>query len=80
MLAFVKCISSCIFVLFQPPKPKFKSKKKGKGKKVAPAPLKVKKAEPVKKKKKENPLFEKRVKNFGIGKLLRAEDNSQLQG
>ena len=47
------------YVTFQPPK------KKGK-KKVAPAPLKIKKA--VEPKKVVNPLFEKRPKNFGIGK------------
>jgi len=35
------------------------------GKKVAAAPLAVKKAEP---KKVVNPLFEKRPRNFGIGK------------
>ena len=46
-------------ILLQPPK------KKGK-KKVAAAPLKAKKA--VEPKKVVNPLFEKRPKNFGIGK------------
>lgn len=40
-------------------------KKKTVSKKVAPAPLAVKKVEP---KKVVNPLFEKRPKNFGIGK------------
>ena len=42
--------------------------KKGKGKKkVAAAPLAAKKKQEVKK---TNPLFEKRPKNFGIGKLV----------
>ncbi|XP_077592968.1 large ribosomal subunit protein eL8 [Stigmatopora nigra] len=40
--------------------------KKAKGKKVAPAPLVARKPV-VKKKKVNNPLFEKRPKNFGIG-------------
>lgn len=40
--------------------------KKKVGKKVAAAPLAVKKVEP---KKVTNPLFEKRTRNFGIGKL-----------
>lgn len=40
-------------------------KKKPVAKKVAPAPLAVKKVEV---KKVTNPLFEKRTKNFGIGK------------
>lgn len=44
-------------IFFQP--------KKKVGKKVAAAPLAVKKAEP---KKVVNPLFEKRPRNFGIGK------------
>lgn len=39
--------------------------KKKVGKKVAAAPLAVKKVEP---KKQTNPLFEKRTRNFGIGK------------
>lgn len=43
----------------------FQPKKKV-GKKVAAAPLAVKKVEP---KKVTNPLFEKRTRNFGIGKL-----------
>lgn len=47
------------FVLFQP--------KKKVGKKVAAAPLVVKKVEV---KKIVNPLFEKRQKNFAIGKFL----------
>lgn len=47
--------------LFQPNRPVKKVKK---GKKVAPAPLKKK--EP--KKPPQNPLFEKRPRNFGIGK------------
>lgn len=42
----------------------FQPKKKV-GKKVAAAPLAVKKVEP---KKVTNPLFEKRTRNFGIGK------------
>lgn len=42
------------------------TKKKVAGKKVAAAPLAVKKVEV---KKVVNPLFEKRVKNYGIGKL-----------
>lgn len=46
-------------LLFQP--------KKKVGKKVAAAPLVVKKVEP---KKVVNPLFEKRTKNFAIGKFL----------
>ena len=37
------------------------------GKKVAPAPLAVKKEVP---KKVVNPLFEKKPRNFGIGKFL----------
>ncbi|XP_049805616.1 60S ribosomal protein L7a [Schistocerca nitens] len=41
-----------------------KPKKKTVGKKVAAAPLAVKKVEP---KKVENPLFDKRTRNFGIG-------------
>lgn len=40
--------------------------KKAKGKKVAPAPSVAKKHEA---KKVVNPLFEKRPKNFGIGKF-----------
>ena len=48
-----------MFVLTQP------KGKKAKGKKVAPAPAVVKKQEA---KKVVNPLFEKRPKNFGIGK------------
>lgn len=44
--------------MFQP------TKKKVAGKKVAAAPLAVKKVEV---KKVVNPLFEKRVKNYGIG-------------
>jgi len=42
----------------------FQPKKKV-GKKVAAAPLAVKKVEP---KKVTNPLFEKRTRNFGIGR------------
>jgi len=42
-----------------------KGKAKGKGKKVAAAPLAVKK--PTAPKKPQNPLFEKRPRNFGIG-------------
>lgn len=42
--------------------------KKAKGKKVAPAPSVAKKHEA---KKVVNPLFEKRPKNFGIGKSCR---------
>lgn len=49
------------FILFFQP-----TKKKVAGKKVAAAPLAVKKVEV---KKVVNPLFEKRVKNYGIGKL-----------
>lgn len=45
----------------------FQPKKKV-GKKVAAAPLVVKKVEP---KKIVNPLFEKRTKNFAIGKLYK---------
>ena len=41
--------------------------KKAKGKKVAPAPAVVKKQEA---KKVVNPLFEKRLKNFGIGQVI----------
>lgn len=51
------------FMCFQPIK---KKKALGSSKKVAPAPLAVKKVEP---KKIVNPLFEKRPKNFGIGKF-----------
>lgn len=50
---------------FLSPQPKGK---KAKGKKVAPAPAVVKKQEA---KKVVNPLFEKRPKNFGIGKLMK---------
>ena len=46
---------------FQP-----KAKKGSKGKKVAPAPYAAKTSVP---KKTVNPLFEKRPRNFGIGKL-----------
>lgn len=42
------------------------AKKRTGGKKVAPAPLATKKVVEVKKV--TNPLFEKRPKNFGIGK------------
>ena len=52
---------------------------KGKKKKVAAAPLKVKKL--AEQKKVVNPLFEKRPKNFGIGKyffLLVTQSNSGL--
>lgn len=48
-----------IFFIWQP------KGKKAKGKKVAPAPSVAKKHEA---KKVVNPLFEKRPKNFGIGK------------
>ena len=41
--------------------------KKGVGKKVAPAPLAVKKEVP---KKVVNPLFEKKARNFGIGRIV----------
>lgn len=52
-----------VFILyFSFPQPKGK---KAKGKKVAPAPSVAKKHEA---KKVVNPLFEKRPKNFGIGK------------
>lgn len=52
-----------VFILYFPfPQPKGK---KAKGKKVAPAPSVAKKHEA---KKVVNPLFEKRPKNFGIGK------------
>ena len=49
-----------LFNFFQP-----KTKKVPKSKKVAPAPYPTAKQAP---KKVANPLFEKRPKNFGIGK------------
>lgn len=55
----VKTSTSSLF-----PLPKMPKGEKAKGKKVAPAPAVVKKQEA---KKKINPLFEKRPKDFGIG-------------
>ena len=53
-----------------------KKPKKKVGKKVAAAPLAVKKVEP---KKRTNPLFEKRVRNFGIGQDIQpARDLSRF--
>lgn len=61
MLKPLTTFSVCFFLIWQP------KGKKAKGKKVAPAPSVAKKHEA---KKVVNPLFEKRPKNFGIGKLL----------
>lgn len=60
---FIKCtVDTHLLIVCVSPQPKGK---KAKGKKVAPAPSVAKKHEA---KKVVNPLFEKRPKNFGIGK------------
>ncbi|XP_022183284.1 60S ribosomal protein L7a-like [Myzus persicae] len=52
------------------PKKPSSSKKVGKKAKIAPAPLVSEKPKKVLKQKVVNPLFEKRPRNFGIGKFI----------